>query len=342
VALSPDGGRVASASSDNLARVWQAATGNLIGVSSSHTNSLTDVSFSFDGDQVVTASQDGTARIAKADGGTSLVTLVGHSEVVMSASFSGGANSSVLTASTDGTARVWNATVQPQLREIAQLKSPVWRVVVRARRRIHAVTTDGREVAIDPRSGRTVDVGRAATVQREAVSPDGATATIRGKTVILRTDGHTFILRKHRDRVLSVAFSPDGSGLATSGKDHDVWLWDVATGDPLLRLQHGYEVRDAEFSPDGRWIVTASGRAGLYDARDGTLILRLQGHEGAVASAAFDPTGRTIVTGGDDGTVREYTCEICGGLDELVSLARARLAITGSKLTPRERAKYLG
>ena len=71
-------------------------------------------------------------------------------------------------------------------------------------------------------------------------------------------------------------------------------------------------------------------------------MVRLQGHEGTVTSAAFDPEGHTIVTGGVDGTVRRYDCEICGGLDDLVALARKRLAATGRELTLEERERYLG
>jgi hypothetical protein len=48
------------------------------------------------------------------------------------------------------------------------------------------------------------------------------------------------------------------------------------------------------------------------------------------------------VTGGVDGTVRTYRCEICGGIDDLVALARERLEATGRELTPAERELYLG
>jgi WD40 repeat protein len=119
-------------------------------------------------------------------------------------------------------------------------------------------------------------------------------------------------------------------------------VWVASTGEPLLRLRHNTKVRDAEFSPDGRWVVTASGRVAVWDTRDGSAVVRLQGHDGAVAAAAFDPTGRWIVTGGDDHTVRIYRCAICGGVGDLEQLAEARLAITGRELTARERAKYLG
>jgi len=177
-----------------------------------------------------------------------------------------------------------------------------------------------------------------------AVAPDGTTATIVGRTVVLRyPDARVAVLRGHRARIYSVAFSPDGSLLATASRDHDARIWDVATGESILRLPHNSAVRDAELSPDGRWVVIASGRAGVWDTRDGTAIVRLQGHDGAVAAAVFDPTGRWIYTGGaTDRTIRRYRCAICGGLDDLVRLAQARIAITGREFSPRERAKYLG
>ena len=39
------------------------------------------------------------------------------------------------------------------------------------------------------------------------------------------------ILTGHRDRVRSAAFSRFGGLLATASRDHDVRIWDVATGD---------------------------------------------------------------------------------------------------------------
>jgi WD40 repeat protein len=256
--------------------------------------------------------------------------------------FARGADTPVVTASSDGTARVWDAAFQPQLRLLARLGPSVTEVSVLARNRIRAVTADGRAHIIDARTGKQLRSGPASKGATRAVSVEGATATIRGKAVVLRSGGRIFVLKGHRDRVLSVRFSPDGSLLASASKDHDVRMWDVATGDDLFRLQHAYQVNDAEFSPDGRWIVTASGRAGLYDTRDSTLALRLQGHDRPVASATFDPTGRWIVTGGDDGTVRRYRCDVCGGMNDLMRLAQSRLAITGRQLTARERSEYLG
>jgi hypothetical protein len=56
-----------------------------------------------------------------------------------------------------------------------------------------------------------------------------------------------------------------------------------------------------------------------------------------------DLGARTIAEqGGEDGTVRVWACTISGGVDELLALADARLALTGRTLTDEERARHLG
>ncbi len=342
VAFTPDGTSVASAGTDGVGRIWRSSDWGLSSVLTGHTHALTNVAFSDDGEHVVTTGKDGTARVAHTKTGDELFVMSGHKDWVTAAAFTGGAGSSVVTASPDGTVRIWDAVFQPELEELATLPGPVTAIEMPEDGRVGATTNEGRRHILDATTGEQLGVEPAPRRRpRRVLGPGGATATIRGKTVVLRRDGRTTVLRGHRDRVTSVSFSRFGTLLITGSLDHDARIWDVPTGELVRVLQHNTAVHDAQFSPDGRWVITAANRGGLWDAHDGSNVVRLQGHDGTLTAATFDPTGHTIVTGGVDGTVRTYDCVICGDLGALVELAEKRLAATRRELTPAERTRYL-
>ncbi len=338
--FSPDGARVATASSDGVGRLFRTADWGLSSVVTGHTHSLRDIAFSSDSEHVVTAGEDGTAQVFHVDTGDQLVVLAGSDDWVMSAAFAGGVGSPIVTAGRDGTIRVWDSVFQPELELLTELPSAVVYVEFDDDGRLRATTDVGRAHILDPATGEVLEVVRGAKPRRDQ-GPSGEVATIRGKTVVLRTGSGTRTLEGHRDRVTGVDFSPDGALLVTSSRDSDARIWRVADGESIQALQHNTAVHDARFSPDGKWVVTAAFRGSLWDVSDGSNLLRLQGHDGTLTTATFDPTGHTVFTGGVDGTVRTYECGLCGGLDELVSLAEARLAATRRGLTPDERERYL-
>ncbi len=121
-------------------------------------------------------------------------------------------------------------------------------------------------------------------------------------------------------------------------------MFDAATGALVHTLRfHQGAVTDARFSPDSRWIVTAGpGTAAIWSAETGKQLDVLHGPKDLLASAAFAPDSRSIITRERDGTVRRATCEVCGDVEELLSIADARLAATGRVLTDAERRTYVG
>ena len=100
--------RLLTASDDNTAKVWPAASGECLLTLEGHTGSVLSAVFSADGQQVLTASRDGTAKVWSAASGECLRTLKGHESYVKSALFSDDGQQ-VLTASSDRTAKVLSA-----------------------------------------------------------------------------------------------------------------------------------------------------------------------------------------------------------------------------------------
>ncbi|MFL6036974.1 MAG: hypothetical protein ACJ74I_18035 [Gaiellaceae bacterium] len=326
VALSVGGDLVAAADSDGVGQVWRVADGVRLAVLTGHQNALTDVEFSPSGDLVVTASRDKTMKVWLISSSLARTTLRGDTQPVTSAHFVGG-DSLIVSASADGTARLWDVAV-PELQPLAHLGVPVTRVDYgRQGRDVLATAQDGRVHVLDASTGAEVRTQAAARASATVTGPNGSTAEPVGNDVLLRFRGITRRLQGHRDAVTSVAFSPNGRLLVTASKDNDARIWDVATGKSRRVLSgHLGSVQEARFSPDGRWVVTAGSKAGIWNVRSGERLMFVRGHTEPLTSATFDRTGRTILTGGLDGTVRTYRCELCGNIEDLLALAKRRLA----------------
>jgi Caspase domain/WD domain, G-beta repeat len=99
--------------------------------------------------------------------------------------------------------------------------------------------------------------------------------------------------------VYDVAFSPDGTRLATICISSGVRVWDAASGQRLLELG---DVRGTAvaFSPDGTRLAVGGFGAGVWDAASGQRLLELgRGDELRIVGAvAFSPDGTRLAVGG--------------------------------------------
>jgi WD40 repeat protein len=232
VCFSSDGTRIATASQDQTARVWNATTGGAVTPPLRHVEPVGSVRFSPDGRMLLTAtvsppnfpSGSDAARLWDIATGQLLGKPMQHIDDVGVAEFSPDGKL-VATASEDNTARIWNAHTGEPI-------SPVLR---------HARTVA--TVAFSPDSRRVV-----------TSSWDGT-----ARVWDARTGAPLARPLTHDEYVLDARFSPDGRRIATASRDQTVRLWDAATGQPLTEpLRQAAAVMQVRFHPDGQRLLTST------------------------------------------------------------------------------------
>jgi WD40 repeat protein len=63
----------------------------------------------------------------------------------------------------------------------------------------------------------------------------------------------------HTAAMTWAAFNPSGNRVVTAGADSTIRIWDADTANELAVLRwHGEVVNEVEFSPDSKWILSAS------------------------------------------------------------------------------------
>jgi WD40 repeat protein len=106
---------------------------------------------------------------------------------------------------------------------------------------------DGTRFAVARYNGNSTEV---------EIWPVNAMAAAQGNA----TNNGPVRLAGHDQDINALAFSPDGTLIATASDDGTVWIWDTKTGQSLTVLRsHDQPVLSVGFSPDGLRVITASG-----------------------------------------------------------------------------------
>jgi WD40 repeat protein len=305
-AFNPDGTRIVTASIDGSVRLWNATTGQSIGRSfKAHRSAVTAAAFSPDGQRLVTTSRDRTARVWNAETRRQIAELTGHQGAVTSASFSPDGKR-IVTASQDKTARLWDPDTGKQIGEAPMVHDDAVSTA--------AFSSDGKRIL---------------------------TASGNAARLWDATNGRPLgEFKGHTDIVRSAMFSPDHKLVVTASDDGTVRFWDAGNlrpiGDPLKVIDG--KVYDADFSPDGKTIVTAAkDTIALWDvATRHSVGQPLTGHRGAVMTAAFSPDGQRIVTSSQDRTAHIWNIASDISVDTASLITKAKAAIPRC-LTPNQR-----
>jgi WD40 repeat protein len=272
MAISRDGRLLATASSDQLIRLWDRNSRQFIRELKGHTDRVSGICFTPDDKQLLSSSWDGTVRLWNVDSGLEESQGDHHRRINAVACSPDG--KLVATASADGAVYLW---------PITDLTHP---------------------------SVRGQHGNEKSDLNDIAFSPDGkwlASASTDNSVALWDVHGPAAprLLTGHDKTVFRIAFSPDGKQLASASSDHTIKLWNVESGAEIGQFR-GCEdtVLGIAFHPHGKRLASASwdGAVKLWDVelRQETVSTKF---DQCPTRVAFSPDGTQLVIGSLNGAV---------------------------------------
>jgi WD40 repeat protein len=258
---------------DDLVRLWDVATGKLLGVRRGHRGGVQAVAFSPAGKRVVSTDWRGNVFLweTEADRSPRVLRDPGGQDAQMAVRFSADGKE-ILTCSgrfgPQGAARIWNAA--------------------------HGTLRRRFSVPVEPFS-------------RPSFSPGGELLAACGSDRVVSIHdvaGARQVLRlpRHKDEVHIAVFSPDARYLASAGRTNLIHFWELATGSLIRTLPA--QANLLIFSPDGRSLVCADSshdRVQVWDLRSGKA--RRSFRISRPTALAFSHDGKTLAVATRAGVV---------------------------------------
>lgn len=328
VKFTPDGKQIYATSGDNIIRVLNVTTGELIRTISMECDYFASVSLSHDGKKLacvpakqgkkysfrnspnIDFSDSAVAPVKILDfaTGKELKTLNGHKHYVSSVEFSPD-DKNILTASYDMTLKIWDAATGKELKSMRGNNSSFFFAVY---------SCDGKKVAgISPSTDKPIIIWDAATgkelkalaghlsdVTSADFSLDGkqlltasSDKTIRMWDVDFNNEANVFARNKNLSINWEEVLCPDGKYIISSNDGKNLIVTNVETGEEVATLPHNDYVYSTAFSNDGNVIVSAAeNKLFFWDAVTGEKIRTVDENTEGINTIAFNPKGRVFVT----------------------------------------------
>jgi WD40 repeat protein len=271
----PNGARLIAGGDDGTARLYDTATGTLLRRYSGAGGVVRALAFAPDGASIAVGYSTGSLVLHKTDSGDVIRPLIGHTVAVEALAFSFD-GSQLMAGDESGLAILWNVA-------------------------------GGSEALMFDHGGKAVTSVAFSPVDPQRVLTGCADATARLWSTVngslieefapVFSDGA--LVAGHADSITGVAFSPDGTLVATASADKTAKLWETATASEVRTLRgHTAGLTSIGFSPDGKEVITGSEdhTAIIWDVTTGNKVRTLTPCASPITAVGFSPEGSLVQT----------------------------------------------
>ena len=330
VAFHPMAAKALIASEDGKARLYDLDTGKLVRTYKGHGGPIRSAVFSADGSTILTSADDGAAALWDTERGMVRQLFNGTKAPLRGAVFTADPDV-VVTAARDRSLSAWSIASGDRLERFgvsgkpgqAEHAKPIECLIAAADgKTVFSASADCQTIRWDIASRKPVALLRSSVERPYALgfSADGKKfVTGAGDDLLLMWDPRSAAMVKRLDGpgslIRYIDVSADGRSFLTASDDGTVRLWDGLTGKAIGQPFRGHRefVMSARFSPrgdvavscsrskvDGKGSVVLDGEAILWAIPSGKKLGVYRGHVGGIWDAALDPTGKILLTCGQD------------------------------------------
>lgn len=268
ISFNNNGTLIVAGGQDELVRVWNSISGELIATYTGHQSSTLQASVHTDGKLIASADAFGLIHVWNAETGEIITTYRDHPSSVLSVIFSADGQK-VASCGGHRQARVWNHVTGETLLVLTGHEDNVNSI---------CFSSNGLRLATGS-SDQTVRVWDAKTGSLQKILPFGAN---------------------------KVQFHPKNDNLLAAVSVQDMRVWNIHLGTAISNINPISFIACIDISPGGDYIATGSWDHLVRVYKFPSLVLTsvFSGHSDRVSSISFSPDGSSIVSGSVDGTIK--------------------------------------
>jgi len=282
--ISINGEYIATGSGEKIIKVWEINTGLYLQSLSGHISEINAITFSNTNKILATASVDRTVKVWDITTGKCLKTLQGRADFVYSTVFS--KDNRTIISGSQHSINFWNVDSQC-ISTFFKTKDWLSSLIVSQNEKIIACANIGNQ-------DNFIRVWHIDDLNSYLNKNKNKSNQIPNK-----------ILKGHNDNIWSIAFSPDGTKIASGSSDRTVKIWNSHTGQCLKTLSvHSRPVLSVTFSPDGNTVASCGGHSiiKLWNVQTGECFQTIQ--EKASYIIKFNLNGLQLASGHTSGMIK--------------------------------------